>query len=99
MNGPNSHSGRVEVLHLNQWGTICSDNWDIKDGNAACRNLGYSKATAVKKFGAGTGRIWLDEVGCKDKDTDLIRHCFHKGWGIHDCSHSQDAGVVCDSKG
>lgn len=99
MNGPNLHSGRVEVRHNNRWGTICDDHWDKKDGNTACRSLGFPKATGVRKFGQGTGKIWLDDVGCTDRDTNLVSHCSHRGWGTHNCDHSEDAGVVCVTKG
>ena len=45
-------------------------------------------------FGAGTGTIWLDEVACTGTEAH-IADCGHQGWGVHDCSHSQDAGVQC----
>ncbi|KAH3842034.1 hypothetical protein DPMN_115522 [Dreissena polymorpha] len=40
LNGPNYHSGRVEVYHNGQWGTICDDNFDHLDVMVICRMLG-----------------------------------------------------------
>ena len=29
--------GRVEILFMGIWGTICDNMWDINDGNIICR--------------------------------------------------------------
>jgi len=34
--------GRLEVLHNNEWGVICSDGFGAAEGHVACRQLGYS---------------------------------------------------------
>ena len=39
-NAPNV--GRLEVLHNNEWGVICFDNFSAAEGHVACRQLGYS---------------------------------------------------------
>ncbi|CAB4042008.1 deleted in malignant brain tumors 1 -like [Paramuricea clavata] len=90
-------TGRVEVLYNGQWGTICDDNWDINDARVACRQLGYTDAVKALEGGNvpdGTGRIWLDEVGCSGSEQGLA-DCYHSGWGTHDCGHHEDAGVEC----
>lgn len=45
-------------------------------------------------FGQGTGSIVMDEVEC-DGDEDTIFNCTHDT--SHDCSHFEDAGVMCQS--
>ena len=41
----------------------------------------------------GSGPIWLESVSCFSQ-ARLI-NCTHRGFGVHDCGHSDDAGVRC----
>ena len=45
----------------------------------------------------GTGPIWLDNVGCNSRHIRLI-DCPNLGLGVHNCGHSDDAGVSCTGK-
>ncbi|NXE55999.1 MARCO protein, partial [Casuarius casuarius] len=86
--------GRVEILHNGSWGTICDDSWDSRDATVVCRMLGYSRAISAFTASAGTGEIWLDEVNCGGNEHSIL-DCAKPGWGLHNCSHSEDAGVEC----
>ena len=87
----------MEVFYNEQWGTICDDGWDLNGANVTCRQLGYKYAIRALKGSVvpdGSGKIWLDEIDCTGSEEDL-KSCNHKGWGIHDCEHDEDAGVQC----
>ena len=48
-------------------------------------------------FGLGTGRIWLDRVGCRGYEDNLF-NCSHSTISTIYCRHLDDAGVTCRSK-
>ncbi|TDH00339.1 hypothetical protein EPR50_G00187460 [Perca flavescens] len=99
VNGTDRCSGRVEVQHDGQWGTVCDDEWDIKDAEVVCRAMDCGTAKTAKSssfFGQGQGPIWLDDVGCIGNETSLM-HCRHSTLGVHNCGHGEDAGVVCSA--
>ncbi|NWV76888.1 LOXL3 oxidase, partial [Dasyornis broadbenti] len=95
---PRKHNeGRVEVFYNDEWGTICDDDFTLGNAHVLCRHLGFVAATGwahSAKYGKGVGRIWLDNVNCAGNEKS-IGDCKHRGWGNSDCSHEEDAGVVC----
>ena len=48
-------------------------------------------------FGPGTGLISLDDVQCSSSSSQLLE-CFSRPILSHNCLHSADAGVRCESK-
>ncbi|XP_066263463.1 uncharacterized protein [Branchiostoma lanceolatum] len=100
VDGKTSNEGRLEVRSASggEWGTICNDRWDMKDADVVCRQLGYRGAvpdTEGSFFGKGLGKIWLDEVICAGTESNLAECKLPLGWGIHNCGHDEDVGVVC----
>ena len=99
LSGSMPTTGRVEIFHVGQWGTVCDDAWDINDANVVCRQLGFQEATqsySSATRGQGTGPIWMDDLACSGSESHLY-DCQHPGWGSHNCGHSEDASVQCSS--
>ena len=94
-------TGRLEVYYEGQWGTVCDDLFDNNAAMVVCRQLGLNPvgATAVTRagFGQGVDPIWLDNVDCTGSEEN-IDSCTHNAWGLHNCAHSEDAGVICLGK-
>ncbi|XP_028996325.1 deleted in malignant brain tumors 1 protein-like isoform X2 [Betta splendens] len=97
VNGPNRCSGRVEILHDGQWGTVCHDDFDMRDAQVVCRTMDCGSPQTIKHrafFGEGEGEIWLDDVNCSGNETSLV-HCQHRPFGERNCGHGEDVGVIC----
>ena len=96
VDGPNNASGRVEVYHADEWGTVCDDGTDDTEATVVCRSLGYAfgQATCCSHHGGGTGRVWLEGLQCSGEEENLLE-CRHKEWENNLCGHSSDFGVAC----
>lgn len=103
--GQAENEGRLEVFGTNpvtstqEWGTVCDDRFDATDAIVACRQLGFTgNATALFTFNVpdGTGPIFLDDIQCTGSESRLV-DCPNRGFGSHNCSHFEDAGVRCDT--
>ncbi|KAK3544492.1 hypothetical protein QTP86_013148 [Hemibagrus guttatus] len=92
--GKGSCSGRLEVYHNSTWGYVCDDQWNIRNTQVVCRQLGCGSALSADRnvsSGSGEGTIWLNRVKCRGDEIHLW-DC-HRSLKKHtDCSH---AGVTC----
>jgi len=48
-------------------------------------------------YGAGSGRIWLDDVHCYGTELDLADCRHNHQWGKHDCAHNEDVSISCNT--
>lgn len=56
VDGKNKQEGRVEVFYDGQWGTVCDDDWDLKEAAIVCKELGFGRPIGAPKhshFGKG----------------------------------------------
>ncbi|XP_061204430.1 T-cell differentiation antigen CD6 [Neopsephotus bourkii] len=95
--GQSRCEGRVEMKEEEEgaWGTVCDDGWDLVDADVVCRQLRCGRAVSARGdavYGRGTGSILRDEMGCKGHEEHLWECPAARE---HDCSHKEDAGVVC----
>ena len=97
VNGKSSREGRVELFVRGKWGTVCDDDFDISEAHVICGMLGFPGAVSSQccsKYGQGSGQIWLDNLRCRGSESSILK-CSHRGIGINNCGHSEDAGVIC----
>ena len=69
------HEGRVEVYHNGTWGTVCNDDWDLRDATVVCHQLGYTNASAAlgsSGSGSGSGPISLSKLACVGNESNII---------------------------
>ena len=101
MDGPNDHSGRIEINRHGEWGTVCDDGWGALEATVACRELGFQEVATelTDEFGPGAESqpIWLDDISCRG-DEEAIEDCGSNPISHHDCSHTEDVGIICNGK-
>ena len=95
--GKANNEGRVEIMFNGVWGRVCSSFWDIRDGDVACKQLGYTGARLVKIFTSLSSLeyVWMDSVHCTGQEKNLSK-CVFDGWG-HANASCHDAGVECET--
>jgi hypothetical protein len=102
--GSSHNNGRLEVLHNDEWGSVCDDNFGSNDAAVVCRQLGYLTALSyqhsytnyhyMRYYSNPPSRIWMDNVHCNGGESSFTL-CAHNGWGSHNCGHSEDIWITC----
>ncbi|XP_077862611.1 lysyl oxidase homolog 3A-like [Saccoglossus kowalevskii] len=98
--GRTEMEGRLEVQHGTTWGSVCSDEWDMRSAMVACRQLGLGFAHQplrdVTYFGGLDVPIIMSGVSCRGDELSL-NQCKHDGWHTPKCDQYHIAGVVCST--
>ncbi|CAG2242006.1 unnamed protein product [Mytilus edulis] len=87
-------SGMIKIFYNGTWGTVCDDDFDDKNAQVACRQLGYNNgifagSTAKKnKYGL---TMWI--AG----ETKKLAYCTHAGWGVGNCFPGENVKIKCNN--
>ncbi|XP_019854525.1 PREDICTED: deleted in malignant brain tumors 1 protein-like [Amphimedon queenslandica] len=94
-------AGRLEVCVNQNWGTVCSQSWDMSDTQVACRQLGHQalgSTYSTGTFGQGDGVIAFGYLYCNGNEQSLFdcqRNVFSVKSG-YCTSHQYDIGITCE---
>ncbi|OWF51265.1 Neurotrypsin [Mizuhopecten yessoensis] len=99
VNGASNSSGRVEVFHAGEWGTVCDDRWERYEAVVVCRMLGYNYSTGqpiyqTTRYGSVTGPVWMRGVDCNGTE-DSLADCSFDGWGQVELNCNYPATLFC----
>lgn len=91
--------GPLIFTYLNIDGFICSDGWDDKDANVACRELGMDGGMAYAgelSSGKMKGPFWTSNVDCSGTE-DKLENCSITSFGqVDECNKKPSfASVIC----
>lgn len=98
--GTNSCEGRVEFYDKGQWGTVCSEAWDVNDATVVCQQLDCGKVhkiTSQDEYGHGTAITWSEQIECGGSESNLAQ-CPQRPFRDKTCNTTSIAGVVCTGK-
>ena len=91
--------GRVEICWKGVWGTVCDDYFGSNDARVLARDLGEANVVAytccnryTAPYISWSTPIHLDDLRCWGTE-DSIEDCASRGWGRHNCGHSEDVGL------
>jgi deleted-in-malignant-brain-tumors protein 1 len=92
--------GRVEICLHGLWGSVCDDDWAVRDAAVVCHQLGYggvSVPLSEHRVLSNATFYHLDDVACTGNE-NLLADCGHAGVGEHNCIVQQEeAGVICNA--
>ena len=88
------------VKRNNVWGTVCDDNFEEIDAQAACHTLGFK---GLKEFQTSYNSgftnampITMDDLGCKSQTDNFLQCQYSSCKNNGCCSHNEDILLTCN---
>ncbi|XP_055956274.1 scavenger receptor cysteine-rich type 1 protein M130 [Patella vulgata] len=86
---------RILIKQYGTWGTICYDDWDDKDAEVACKQLGYDKGSALQIQLDNYKPRFYKNMNCSGSETSLDECNKEVVTGY--CYYTFDAGAYCSN--
>ncbi|PIK47012.1 hypothetical protein BSL78_16150 [Apostichopus japonicus] len=101
-NGPTMYEGRLEILHDQEWGSICDEEFTETEAVVACRELGFDFESIVDssdEYG-WTDDLPIHVIGIDCTGRDKLRECvnFETTTKGKLCYHVEDVGLQCSMR-
>ena len=68
------------MFHLGKWGSICDDEWDIREATVICRELGFddvARGTHNSMFGPARRKCNIEPVTTSAINKQVINDWLH----------------------
>ena len=84
-------------LSADSWDTVLKVSWKLLQQSQLSQVVCLLGSIPVKRagFGNGSGMIVLDDLDCSGSEGSLFDCPSDSPVLVHDCDHSEDAGVRC----
>ncbi len=99
VNGTNLCSGRVEVKSKQLWSSVCVDDFDQRDAEVVCRELGCGAPLDLKGvlYGEVEAPVWTKEFQCEGNESALL-DCNSSGSARDTCLSGKAVGLTCSGR-
>ncbi|KAM9317657.1 scavenger receptor cysteine-rich type 1 protein M160-like isoform 2-T2 [Pholidichthys leucotaenia] len=96
LNGTSLCSGRLEVKSNQNWSSVCEADFDQKDAEVVCRELGCGPPSVLQGglYGDVEALMWTKEFQCGGHESALL-DCRSSGSARSSCSPGKAVGLTC----
>jgi len=107
-NGSHLCAGRLEILKVKTWvsvcdaafdqqDAVCDAAFDQQDAEVVCRELDCGAPVQVlgeDAFGKGDAQMWTQEIQCRGNESQFVFCPTSTSLNTH-CPHNTSVGVIC----